>query len=68
MIDLLIVDWLLVCTLQLKLFILPGTEGLAGYRNYAFHGRGFVRGLVLSLVISAVLASLTMLVVGVTPG
>lgn len=63
-IDLVIIDWLLVCTWQLKLFILPGTEGLAGYRDYAFHARGFVRGLVGSLIVCAVLAGVMILIIG----
>lgn len=43
--DLLILDWLLFCTLQPRAMVLPGTEGMAGYRDYRFHFSGFLKGL-----------------------
>jgi hypothetical protein len=43
--DLLILDWLLFCTIQPRAMILPGTEGMAGYRDYRFHFTGFLKGL-----------------------
>jgi len=43
--DLLIADWLLFCTLRPSRIVLPGTEGLAGYRDYRFHFIGFLKGL-----------------------
>ncbi|HSB89544.1 MAG TPA: hypothetical protein VLD63_05915 [Anaerolineales bacterium] len=43
--DLLILDWLLFCTIQPRQMILPGTEGMAGYRDYRFHFIGFLKGL-----------------------
>ena len=43
--DLLILDWLLFCTLQPRAMVLPGTEGMAGYRDYRFHFIGFLKGL-----------------------
>ena len=43
--DLLILDWLVFCTIQPPMAILPGTEGMAGYRNYRFHVIGFLKGL-----------------------
>jgi hypothetical protein len=43
--DLLILDWLLFCTLQPRSMVLPGTEGMAGYRDYRFHFIGFLKGL-----------------------
>lgn len=42
--DWLILDWLLFCTLTLKIFIIPGSEGHPGYKNYRFHFRGFLIG------------------------
>ncbi len=44
--DLLVLDWLIVCTIQPRMMILPGTEGMAGYRDYRFHFIGFLKGLV----------------------
>ena len=43
--DLLVLDWLLFCTLQPRMMVLPGTEGMAGYRDYRFHFIGFLKGL-----------------------
>jgi hypothetical protein len=43
--DLLILDWLLFCTLQPRSMVLPGTEGMAAYRDYRFHAVGFLKGL-----------------------
>ncbi len=35
--DLVILDWLLFTTIQPNFIILPGTEGMAGYKDYTFH-------------------------------
>ncbi|NMM61878.1 hypothetical protein HBE96_04080 [Clostridium sp. P21] len=43
-VDLLILDWLIFCTITPKCFILPGTEGCKGYKDYKFHFIGFIRG------------------------
>jgi hypothetical protein len=43
--DLLILDWLFFCTIQPRSMVLPGTEGMAGYRDYRFHFIGFQKGL-----------------------
>ena len=43
--DLLILDWLFFCTIQPRSMVLPGTEGMAGYRDYRFHFIGFLKGL-----------------------
>lgn len=48
--DLLILDWLLFCTLQPRSIVLPGTEGMAGYRDYRFHFIGFLKGLGFSVM------------------
>lgn len=58
--DLLILDWLIAVTIQPRFMILPGTEGLAGYNDYGFHFRGFLKGtagiFVFSLVVAAIVA------------
>lgn len=64
--DLLLLDWLIFNTIQPKMIILPGTEGLAGYKDYAFHFRGFLIGVVFCLIgalISAGIAAMVYLVV-----
>jgi hypothetical protein len=53
--DLLILDWPLVA-IRPTFMVLPGTEGLAGYKDYGFHLRGFLIGTVLILVISVLMA------------
>jgi hypothetical protein len=59
--DLLVLDWLWFCTLTPRFVVLPGTEGLAGYRDYGAHLRGFLIGLGLALAASAVIGGLTLL-------
>lgn len=58
--DLIILDWLFFCTIRPRAMILPGTEGLAGYRDYRFHFIGFLKGLGFSLVGSLLIAVLWM--------
>jgi hypothetical protein len=60
--DWLVIDWLFFVTLQPKWIILPGTEGMAGYKDYAFHFRGFLIGTVFSLVAALVIAGIAVLV------
>lgn len=55
--DLLLIDWFIGCYLTPSFMILPGTEGMAGYKNYAFHGRGFVVGAILGVVYSLITAA-----------
>jgi hypothetical protein len=45
LVDLLVLDWLIFCTLRPRVVVLPGTQGMAGYRNYRFHFVGFLKGL-----------------------
>jgi hypothetical protein len=56
LIDLLVLDWLVFNTLQPKFVILPGTDGMAGYKDYLFHLRGFLIGTMIC-VIAAVLTT-----------
>lgn len=56
--DLLVVDWLIGCTFTPKFIIFPGTEGAAGYKDYAFHFRGFLIGTVISVIIGLVVAGI----------
>jgi hypothetical protein len=51
LVDWLILDWLIVCTITPRFMVLPGTEGMAGYKNYGMHLRGFLIGTVLAVVI-----------------
>lgn len=55
-IDLVVIDWLIFVTWQPKFVVLRGTEGLAGYKDYAFHFHGFLRGVVICAVLSVAVA------------
>lgn len=61
--DLLVIDWLVFNTLQPKFIFLPGTEKLAGYKDYFFHFKGFLMGTVFSLVAGLVLAGIALIIV-----
>jgi hypothetical protein len=58
LVDLLFIDWLFGIVLRPSSLVLPGTEGLAGYSDYAFHFRGFLKGTAGGLIASAVLAAI----------
>ncbi len=60
--DLIILDWLFFCTIQPRSMVLPGTEGMAGYRDYRFHFIGFLKGLGFSAVGGLLIAVLWVLV------
>ena len=56
--DWLVLDWLIVVTLRPRFLVLPGTDGMAGYGDYAFHFRGFLIGIAITLVASVLLSGL----------
>ena len=64
--DLLVIDWLIFNTLQPKFIFLPGTESLAGYKDYYFHFKGFLIGIIFSLVSALVLAGIALIIVNAT--
>lgn len=41
--DILIVDWLIICTLRPRRLVYPGTEDCAGWHDYGFHVREQLR-------------------------
>jgi len=55
-VDLLLLDWPLVAVVP-RFMVLAGTEGSAGYKDYGFHFRGFLVGVVLILVASGLMAA-----------
>lgn len=59
--DCVVLDCGLVCW-QPRFIVLPGTEGMAGYRSYWFHVRGFLIGIPLILIGSAVCAGIVSLI------
>jgi hypothetical protein len=38
-VDLVVFDWLVFCTIQPRFAVIPGTEGMPEYRDYLFHLR-----------------------------
>lgn len=56
--DLIILDWLVVCTLTPNFIIIPGTTGNKGYKNYRFHFVGFLKGILTTFILSLVMTVL----------
>jgi hypothetical protein len=56
LVDLLVIDWLIFVTLQPSVIILPGTEDMAGYKDYRFHFVGFLKGILFSAGFALVIA------------
>ena len=54
--DLLILDFFLFCTITPKFMVVPGTEGLAGYKDYGFHIRQHARSLIFMVLGALVIA------------
>jgi len=49
LVDLLVLDWGIMCMLTPRFIVIPGTEGALGYKDYGYHFRGFLIGSVISL-------------------
>lgn len=58
--DLLVLDWLVFCTLTPSRFVLPGSEGHPAYKDYAYHFRAFLTGTVFSAVMGLVAAGVAL--------
>jgi len=43
--DLVVIDWLLFCTITPRFMVVPGTEGAAEYSEFKPHAVGFLAGL-----------------------
>ena len=50
------------CTITPKFVVIPGTEGMSGYKDYGFHFRGFIIGTLLSAISAVVIAGLVLLI------
>lgn len=49
-VDWLILDWFMFCTITPRFVVIPGSEGMAAYKDYGFHFRGFLHGTVYSIL------------------
>jgi hypothetical protein len=61
LVDWLVLDWLIFCTWTPRFLVVPGSEGMAAYRDYAYHTRGFLIGTAVSLAAALVLAGIVTL-------
>jgi len=57
-VDWLILDWLMFCILTPRFVIIPGSEGMAEYKDYGFHFRGFLHGTVYSILGGLIIAGI----------
>ncbi len=60
--DLFILDFLLFCTITPKFMVVPGTEGLAGYKDYGFHIRQHARSVIYMALLALLIAVIVSLV------
>lgn len=51
--DIVLVDWLIICTWRPRRLVYPGTEGCAGWRDYGFHVKEQFRPRALLVLIGA---------------
>jgi hypothetical protein len=58
LVDWLILDWLLFCTITPRFIVISGTDGMAGYKDYAMHLKGFLVGSALSVALGLLIAML----------
>ena len=61
LVDWLLLDWLIFCTITPQFVVIPGTEGAEGYKDYGFHFRGFLIGTVFSAIAGGVIGGLVLL-------
>lgn len=57
-VDWLILDWLIFCTLTPRFLVIPGSEGMVEYKDYGFHFRGFLHGTVYSILGGLIIAGI----------
>jgi hypothetical protein len=58
LVDWLILDWLIFCTLTPRFIVIPGSEGMAEYKDNGFHFRGFLHGTVYSILGGLIIAGI----------
>jgi hypothetical protein len=56
LVDWLLLDWLMFCTITPKFMVIPGTDGMAAYKDYGYHFRGFLIGTVFSIFGGVIIA------------
>ncbi len=53
MFDILVIDWLIICTLRPRRLVYPGTENCAGWGDYGFHAREQLRPRALAVFVGS---------------
>ena len=61
-VDWLILGWLIFCALTPRFIIIPGSEGMAEYKDYRFHFRGFLKGTTFSIIGGLIIAGIVYIV------
>jgi hypothetical protein len=61
LVDLLLLDGLIFCFITPKFVVIPGTEGMAAYKDYLFHFKGSITGTGLSIAAGLVIAGMVSL-------
>ncbi len=61
-VDWLILDWLMFCTITPRFVVIPGSEGAAGYKDYSYHFRGFLIGTIFSVTSGLIVGLLVWLI------
>jgi hypothetical protein len=61
-VDWLILDWLMFCTITPRFVVISGSEGAEGYNDYMFHFRGFLIGTALSLVAGLIIGGVVSII------
>ncbi len=59
--DLVFIDWFILNTITPKWAVFPGTEGLAGYKDYSFHAKVHLKLLPRQILGAAVIAGIALL-------
>lgn len=56
--DLILVNWLVFCSITPKFIIIPGTGGMKSYKDYMFHFKGFLKSIVIFGIFNLILAGI----------
>ncbi|NIS81616.1 MAG: nitroreductase [Anaerolineales bacterium] len=62
LIDWLVLDWLVFCTITPRFVVIPAKEGMAAYKNYVYHFKGFLIGTALSIVVGLIIGAVILVI------
>ena len=61
-IDLLVMDWLIICTITPKWVVIEGTDGCKGYKDYWYHFKGFLIGCLYTTLMAVIFTGIDYLI------